>query len=181
MTNLVRILFLVAAMVYSGHTQAVAAETILRPIATVQTTAVGSFKIADYFKDDPKGEAGVRISLSSNFKKRFLELVDEHNPVVTLRIYRLSKFSRDGQIANEIGKNNFRTGLALVWNLLKQQGMGQDGVLLTDGRVNIFYISDRNSFSSSDYAVSVYWSEGWHIDGQLAINWWDKDNQVISR
>ena len=55
--------------------------------------------------------------------------------------------------------NGVETSLAQLFALLERQGKGEDGVLLVNGLVNIFYVRDINGVLS---AAHVMWSsDGW--------------------
>ena len=64
---------------------------------------------------------------------------------------------------------------------MAEQGNGEDGILLTNGYANIFYIRDIKGVF---WAVGCYWGgDGWDVsaDSVGAPDVWDGGNRVFSR
>src|SRR5690606_14742846 len=90
-----------------------------------------------------------------------------------LRYGDLIKFSPDGPIIEELGgEAKAETTLSEMYGLLQKQSKGEDGVLLTDGRVNIFYVKDTSGVLR---AVDVHWSGGgWFVSAypvEFPVGW----------
>jgi len=133
-------------------------------VHSVAVPAVDRFVAKDYFEVDTSAKAGVKISyLSDNFKAHFLAKSEQNVPATELKIYRLREASRDVPILVELGDNH-ETTLAYIWELLKKQPNGEDGVLLQNSYANIFYVSGTDDIL---WAVSVYWIvDGWRVESE---------------
>lgn len=137
-------------------------DQLLQLITTVRVPGAKSFAAADHFK---VGETeGVRIGrLGDNFKKNFLGKVEEDVAEAELKIHKLLRPARDEEIRAALGANHEST-LAHLWRLLKLQPKGEDGVLLTNGYVNVCYIPDIHGII---WAVDAYWdvdSRVWAVE-----------------
>lgn len=118
--------------------------------------------------------------VSGNFKKYFLDKPETGIVAATLRAFKLITGSRDPKIIVDLG-DNYKTILAYVWELMALQPNGEDGKLLTNGYVNIFYIDDVDG---NVWAVRVYWrSDGWDVgaDSFDFPNGWYAGDQVFGR
>ena len=158
------------------------ATPILRPLTTVSVSAVPEFRAADKFR---VGETvdGVKVSryMGDNFKEHFLLKVEENVNAVEIRVHELLRNSRDLGIRAEIGEEREETTLAHLWELLKLQGNGQQGVLLTDRRTNIFYVRDVKGIL---WAVGADWGgDGWRLDAHSVEDpyEWGAGRHVCSR
>ena len=122
------------------------------------------FIASDRFKVNTGHEAEVKISyLGDNFCKWMLNLVEEQPPAeVNLYYHELLKDSVDGPIIKELGgEQKAETTLSEIFTLMKRQRNGEDGVLLTSGYANIFYVRGANGVLR---AVSVGWGgDGWDV------------------
>ena len=100
----------------------------------------------------------------------------------TLYCYRLRKFLADDQIIAALGgEEKAETTLLEMFSLMKKQKNGEKGVLLTNGRANIFYIRDQNGVLR---VVRVHWhGGGWDIyaDSVESPGKWFDGYQVFSR
>ena len=109
----------------------------------------------------------VRISyLSEKFIKFFLSSEGKvEDPIIkhTLHYAKLSKASVDGSIIEELGgEAKAETTLFEMFSLMEEQGCGEDGVLLNNSCVNIFYI--RDYFAGVLRTVYVQWIvDGWRV------------------
>lgn len=99
-----------------------------------------------------------------------------------LRYGNLVKNSVDGQIITELGgKEKAETSLIELYDLLKRQANGGEGVLLTNGYANIFYIRDESGILR---AVSVHGAGvGWNVRAYsvVSLRGWGAGNRVFSR
>lgn len=158
---------------------------LLEPFGIALLTVGKKFAVADHFKFDTSEGALVKIgNIFGEFEPWFLgkteELVGETRLV--LNYQRLCKESLDQPILDELG-DLAQVSLSAVWELLKLQSHGQGGVLLTNGRANIFYVRDINGTLRS---VSVWWSADygyWNV-GAFSVKCrdkWHSDERVFSR
>lgn len=120
--------------------------------------------------------------LGDNFKKNFLDKVEEVVAETTLNYHKLKKSSRDILIINELGgEDKAETTLAEMFFQMKKQASGESGVLLTNDYANIFYIRDINGVL---WAVNCNWNDdGWNVNANSVENPndWNAGNQVFSR
>ncbi|MCC6934110.1 MAG: hypothetical protein IT406_00215 [Candidatus Yanofskybacteria bacterium] len=159
------------------------AANLLHLVTTNPVPAVKRFAASDHFKVGTSKKAAVRIGyLGDNFKKHFLAKVEVNVPATTLVFSTLTRSSLDAPILAELG-TQAQTTLASLWECLKAQGHGQPGTLLTDGRWNIFYISDANG---NPWAVCASWHVGygdWRVFA-YSVDYpgeWDGGGRVVSR
>lgn len=140
------------------------------------------FEVAKHFIQDISEKAEVKISyLGGNFKSDFLNQVIEPHEARKLDAGKLTENSRDDRILAELGSDKCETTLDAVRVLLKKQSKGEDGVLLTNGYANIFYV--RN-VSGVLRAVSVFWhGDGWYVySGSVGFpRVWYEGSLVFSR
>lgn len=139
-----------------------AVTKLLEFVTTVKVTAVEKFIAADKFKAGQTID-GVKYcpSFGDNFTKYVLPKVEENVGAADLRVHKLLRDSKDLGIRAEIGEDKEETSLAHLHQCLKQQGNGEEGVLLTNGWANIFYIRDTEE---NLWAVDAYWyDDGWRL------------------
>jgi hypothetical protein len=127
--------------------QGVASELLLEFIGTLTLpTTTERFVAKKKFVINTDNNAEVKLwDMGSNYKAWFLPKIEEPAPETTLRYHRLRKSSRDLPIITELGgEQKVVTTLSGMYSLLKKQGQGQFGELLTNGYANIFYIYDKD-------------------------------------
>lgn len=163
-----------------------AVTDLLELVATVALPAIGIFRTLDHFKVD----RGVEVPIGwigDNFRCMFLSgdgKLETDVAEATLRVHRLVKSSADAPIIAELGGEEVaETTLAYMFELMKRQNRGQDGVLLTNGWANIFYIRDAKGVL---WAVFCNWYSGyryWYVEAVPVTdpNRWYDGYQVISR
>jgi hypothetical protein len=139
-----------------------AATKLLEFVTTVTVPAVSKFVAADHFK---RGETvdGVKCYLWDNFREHFLGKIEKNVAGCDIRVHKLLRSSRDLGIRSEIGEDKEETKLANLWSLLKLQGKGEKGALLTNGYANIFYVRDTEDML---WAVGARWRagyRGWYL------------------
>lgn len=149
---------------------------------------VDDFKVAEYLKITPEGEKAtaelVIGYLGDNLRNNFLGKVEKDIAPTKLRAYRLKKDSVDGPIIDDLGgKEAAETTVAEMVDLMKRQGRGQKGILLTNGYANIFYIKDING---QMWAVRCRWdSDGryWLVAAYSVTDpfKWLAGRRVVSR
>lgn len=126
------------------------------------------------------GQTKVKIVYRSNsFKGWFNGLVEQEPRRGELKPFVLPKAMSDSDIFAQLGgQEKAVVSLAQVWALLERQPSGEEGELLVDNYLNIFYVKDANDFL---HVVNVFWRiRGWHVHaGSLDIGWWDRRNRVF--
>ncbi len=132
------------------------------PIVTLPARTE-KFVAKDHFIVNTSRKAKVKISfLGDNFRNNFLNKIEEPISKTTLHYQRLKEYLRDIPIINELGgKDKAETTLSEMFGLMEMQPNGENGVLLTNGYTNIFYVRD---------CVGVLWAaycdwfgDGWHV------------------
>jgi len=117
-----------------------------------------------------------------NFNQLFRDKVEEQVSDATLVVSRLEKGSLDAPILAELG-DRAETQLAHMFALLEKQNKGEQGVLLTNGYANIFYIRGTDG---NLWAVGAVWGSGggcWGV-GAYSVESpgrWNVGCQVFSR
>jgi hypothetical protein len=143
---------------------------------------IGTFPVEKYFVCDVSEKAIVKISyLGDNFKKWFLCQTVSVREAVCLDVWKLTKNSLDNLILTELGLGKGETTLDIVFVMMKNQPKGEEGILLTNGRANIFYIKDVSDVLR---AVSVVWlCNGWYVCATPVESPYEshKDGLVFSR
>lgn len=110
--------------------------------------------------------AQVRISyIGSDFERWFLSgkgVIEGLDGVRMLGYQDLQNPRLDSQLVREVGgEGRALVMLREVFSLMERQGHGEEGVLLNDGRANIFYVLDQNQIIR---AVNVrWWRGGWSM------------------
>lgn len=144
--------------------KALGLDILFEFVDTAVIPATCKFVARDKFVVDASDKVGVKIAwLVSNFEEWFLDKIEEPAGESELCCHGLLKPSLDGPIIAELGgeSKKVETTLAELFSLLKKQGNGEDGVLLTNGYANIFYSRDINGELR---AVSVCWrGVGWSV------------------
>lgn len=134
------------------------------------------------FVVDTNDKAGVKIAwLGVNFKEWFLGKTEEAIGESELRYHKLLKSSLDAPIIATLGgEEKVEIALAQMFSLLEKQGDSEQGVFLTNGYANIFYIRDINGVLR---AVHAYWyGDGWYASACSVGHpgRWDDGYQVFS-
>ena len=142
-----------------------------------------SFFAAEKLVVNTEQDAKVKISgLWGNFETNFLGKVEPAFGGSELKVHKLLEKALDKPIIEELGgEAKAETTLTEMFSLMKVQGHGQEGPLLTNGWANIFYIRDVNGVL---WAVGCYWfGLGWFCDAYSVDrpDDWLADNQVVSR
>lgn len=160
-------------------------KAILKLCGTVTVSLpAGRFVAREHFKVDTGNEAEVKISdLGDNFQEWFLDNSEKQaGGESTLRIQTLRRDSVDEPIIADLGGHAMaRTSLAEIFALMKKQGKGKTGALLTNGYANIFYVRDVKRVLR---AVYVSWrDDGWRVIAYSVADpdEWRAGLQVFSR
>ena len=159
-------------------------ELLLEPIGTVIVLATTEkFVAREKFILDTGLKAKVKISyLGDKFKGWFGEKVEDPIGEQTLRYGKLRKASVDAPIIAELGgEEKSETTLSETYHLMAKQPNGEKGVLLNNGRANLFYIKDQNGTLRT---VFVFWDGvGWYVHALSVLDpdTWHDGRQVFSR
>lgn len=164
------------------------ASDLLEFVTTVTLSAIPSFDVEAHFTVTPDKErrsAEVVIGwVGDNVKRLAKGMVEPAVAEATLRVHTLAKASVDGPIIAELGGEEVvTTSWGQMYEMIKRQGRGQQGILPADGRANIFYIPDHNGVL---WATSCVWYSdyaGWRVEAYSITHplRWVGGYQVISR
>lgn len=151
-------------------------SNLLKRIATVTAGSAQRFVAAEHLKEANVGWTG------DNFKRLFLNKVEENVPEINLAVSRLERASLDTPILAELG-DNAEVSLVYLFGLLKKQANGEDGILLTNGYANIFYTRDDEGVL---WAVGAGWRSCyrcWRVEARSVGDpcRWGDGCQVFSR
>lgn len=139
----------------------------------------GEFDVKNCFKKD--NSDGIKFSgFGGNFTSNFLEKVENKVPKGELKAHKLLRGAKDPEIIAALGDGH-ETYLVDLYGLLTQQYHGEDGLLLTNGFANIFYIRDA---SGNLWAVYAFWDGGgWDVLARSIVSpiGWNADRQVFGR
>jgi hypothetical protein len=153
---------------------------LLQHVGSVSVPEFQNFFATDHFREgQPIGRLQITW-IGSNFEKHFLGKIEGHWLARELDVYQLRSFANDSAIISDIGRP-VEVTLHDVWVLLKRQMHGQQGLLRTDARPNVFYI--RGSHGKL-WAVDTVWSgAGWEIGASRLDDprLWHRDINIISR
>lgn len=150
------------------------ASNLLR-VAEVAVSATNRFVASDHIKAANVGW------MSDNFKRLFLNKVEENIPDAELVVSELKKASLDAPIMTELGERK-KIALAHFFELLEKQSKGQAGLLLTNGYAIIGYIQDEEE---NFWAVNAHWRSDYRYWDVYAISVgcldeWNAGRQVLS-
>lgn len=152
---------------------------VLGTITIPATTA--PFVAANHFVVNRVADAPVRIAyVSDNFKAWYGQKTEAPTTASTLRSVQLTRPARDAPILAELKEHADTTLAAIRW-LLERQPHGEDGTLLNNGQVNVFYVPDVNGVRR---AVFVYWlGDGWDVyaDSVGHLHVWSVSYRIFSR
>ncbi|MBU4353526.1 hypothetical protein KKA18_02415 [Patescibacteria group bacterium] len=135
-------------------------DKILEFVSTVTVSATTKkFVVRDYVQKLRKTK---NVYASSNFEKLFFDKTVEPISEQELNYHKLTKNSVDGPIIDELGgEAKVETTLAEMFSLIALQPNGEDGVSLTNGYANVFYIRDVVGVLR---AVCCDWLDGgWYL------------------
>jgi hypothetical protein len=162
-------------------------SSIFEHVPTVVISATtGKFVAKDKFVVNTSHNAPVKISaVGVNFTDSFLlgdGKIEDPISEQKLRYQKLCKESVDGLIITELGgEAKAETTLSEMFSLMENQSNGEYGVLLTNRKVNIFYIRNQRGFLSAVYVL--WYKGGWSVEerGVGFLYSWHNGNQVFSR
>lgn len=135
---------------------------LLEPLGTVIVP-----EINEPFTADTGPEEQVKVFfLEVSFEEWFSGKVEEPSPATAFRYAKLTKYSLDEEVLKELG-DHAETKLGQAYRLMSLQPQGEEGVLLTNGDLNVFYVRDGNNILC---VVNFYWvvGRGWRV-GALRV------------
>lgn len=120
--------------------------------------------------------------LDGELKSWFLGKTEDPIGEVSIRYGVLAESANSRKIIEDLGgEEKSETTLTEMFYLMEKQGQGEEGMLLINGRANIFYIKDQKGVLR---AVGVYWRDGgWFVVAysvELPDGWYGS-YQVFSR
>lgn len=166
--------------------EAMRAVAVLEPVSTTAVPAtIGKFVAKEKFLIDSGRDALIKIGyLNHNFRLWFLSgdgKIEDSKDAQVLRYHRLRQSSMDSVIIAELGgEARAEISLSSMFSLLGQVPW-KDGVLLSNGWENVFYIKDSTEVLR---AVYVYYSRGGWLVGAEGIDCPDgrsQGRQIFSR
>lgn len=121
------------------------------------------------------GKTDVKVAYRGDqFTAWFKEKVETNPRTGELTAFNLPRVMTDAElIAHLGGEARAEVSLAEVWQLVERQKNGEEGVLLTNGWANLFYVEDANGVLR---VVDVYWlDDGWcfNADALYGFRWSD--------
>jgi hypothetical protein len=153
---------------------------LLRYLGSLDVPEFEQFFAAEHLRQwQPVGRLQITW-IGSNFEKHLLGKVEGHAPARELDVYKLKQFAHGNAIVKDIG-GSVEVTLHDVWVLLKRQSHGENGLLRTDARPNVFFV--RGSRGRL-WAVDAVWGgAGWEIGASRLDNprLWNRDVNIIAR
>lgn len=172
---------------------------LLTPIGTIAVRLAPNFVASEFFKVNSEKSSPIKIVyIGESFGGRFFSPMasrpihgygpfrptDRSVVEVTLRYQTLNKCSVDKPIINQLGgEAKAETTLTEIAACMQKHADGEQGVLLTNGYANIFYV--RDVVSGLLCAVRVSWyGDGWLADAHSVLDkqaWPPMGYRVFSR
>lgn len=120
-------------------------EKRLIPATSVHIDGAGRFVARDHFRVAVSGDdVVVQIShIGQGFNQFLIDRIEESVEPCDVRFYDLTNSMSDVDIQQELGQE-YAMKLGHVWQLLKNQGHGEAGPLITNTWPNIFHIQTGN-------------------------------------
>lgn len=117
----------------------------LIPVASVHIDGTGRFVARDHFRVAVSGDdVVVQIShIGKGFNQFLIDRIEESVEPCGVRFYDLTNSMSDVDIRQELG-HEYAMKLGHVWQLLKNQGHGEAGPLITNTWPNVFHIQTGN-------------------------------------
>lgn len=171
---------LAGELVVCERTSEVSIPALLAALNTIDLPAVVRFVVSDHLVTENTPDGVQLYYVGDNVRANFFEKVESNVPACTLHSHRLTKSSVDKPILTELA-DRATTTFAYLWELLKKQPKGEKGILLTNGRSNIFYIQD---VIGNSWAVRLHWRAGggWYVRAYSVSypDGWNADDVVFS-
>jgi hypothetical protein len=164
-------------------------KSLLAPIGTVTIPATTKRFVAT--GNRLRGDTGTETRFlvfffGADFEYCFLGKVEKKISQVTLVCNQLRKATTDTQIIAELGgRRKSETTLTELYALMERQPNGEDGIMLTNGKGNIFYIRDKYRILRAVIAYCSSFCEDvrWMVAASSITNpiEWCKGDNVFSR
>lgn len=142
----------------------------LAPIISMHLGGTGRFAAKEHFRVGISGDdVAVQIShIGQGFQQFLSNHIEEVIEPCNVMFYDLSNSISDADIRSELG-NEYTLKLGHVWQLLKNQGHGESGPLITNSWPNIFHIQTINK---RVFPLSAqWWGYGvWTLNGGYPFN-----------
>lgn len=156
---------------------------LLQMLGEVAFPGATNFVASEKLVQDTSDTATVKISgFGSNFTAWFLGKTEANVSPSTLGYGKLLQRAKAEVICAFLGGETLaETSLAEIYHLTSLQPNKQEGVLLTNGLANIFFVWDVNGLLRLVY---VYWyggGWGWGADELSGVGGWRGGSQVFSR
>jgi len=163
---------------------------VLQPLKTIaEFPMTAEFRAIDHLRITPQDEEAtaelVIGFITDNVKNNFL--VDGGKVETSIfdskiRPYTLKKNSVDSSIIADLGgEEAAETTVAEMVSLMRRQGRGQQGILLTNGNANIFYIRNTKGVL---WAVRCRWNSSYWVVRAFPVadrDAWRAGDQVLVR
>ncbi len=153
---------------------------LFKMLGEVAFAGATNFVVLEKFK--LKKDGGIFSYFGHNFTAWFSGKIETEVVSSSLNYRKLTQSALDATIISTLGgETKAETSLAEVFHLMSLQPNGEEGVLLTNGYANIFYVRDLSGVLR---VVFVHWSGyGWRVRaGEVSrpVPWGGGD-QVFSR
>ena len=160
--------------------------TLLQKIGEVSFSGSAKFVASENFIINTSDEAPAKISyLGKNFPVWFVDKIENNISQSTLVYSKLLKSANDNEIILTLGgEERAEVSLSEMFYLMSLQPSGEEGILLSSGNVNFFYVKD---ISGTLRAIRLLWKNGgWEIHAilphdPLNLPLWDEGSQIFSR
>jgi len=150
----------------SDQNSVVAAKSVnalsLLRIIVGSSPAVQEFAAIRKFQEGVDKESGVHITFVSNsFRKHYGTKIENIPVGRSLYGYKMLKEKNIEDVIDAFGGfQKAEANLHDIWKKLESQPDGQAGDLLTDGRINTFFVNDIFGVL---YPIRLRYLNGWHI------------------
>ncbi len=168
---------------YQRRRKLFAALTKPPPFNLVDEFTIGkglrSFRVADRFHC---GSGPVKFDgIANEFDCQIGQQWCQPDPNgCTVEVFDLHEEATDHEI-QEAALGEYRSEPYMLWQLLLQQPNGEDGLLLTNGFGNRFYLCGRQP-DYKKYGCVLYWKQaGWNIGMSWSLEFPDSKNCVGTR
>jgi hypothetical protein len=146
---------------------------VLEKVGEIHFPGANKFVAREHFTE-PK------FWLSDSFKVWMLPKVEKGVKPSTLTYGKLMKSAKDAVIILALGgEEKAESSLVKIFHLTSLQPNGEEGTLLTNGWVNIFFVKDAKGILRT---VRAYWSDGeWRLGAGPTPDKWRAGYRVFSR
>ncbi|MFA6414660.1 MAG: hypothetical protein WC217_02680 [Candidatus Paceibacterota bacterium] len=152
---------------------------LLSMCGVVELDRVAPFAVGEKFQQGRVIDGVNVLWVGWSFDNDFFKKVEYPVNPATFYSYRLQKKTKALHIIKELGSGTRDTALSQLWEIVKAQGDGQQGLLLTDGSVNIVFA--LNKFGEAR-TVEAYWNVragGWGFGSRHARDEYEFGTDVL--